>query len=96
MVNQRSQDFAEPACATPPDRHQSGGTAAVLTGGALLTESDLAKRWGCSVKKLQADRLSGAGVAYLKIGRLVRYQYERVLAYEQERVHVSASGGPQS
>lgn len=57
----------------------------------LLSERALAQKWGCSVKKLQADRASGRGPAYVKIGRLVRYPLDKVLAYEQARLHVPTS-----
>ena len=60
----------------------------------FLCERDLAQRWACSIKKLQSDRLHGAGPTYVKIGRLVRYPLNSVLAYEQARLHTApkASG----
>lgn len=60
----------------------------------LLTENALAERWGCSCKKLQADRLKGAGVAHVKIGRLVRYRLSDVIEYEQCNLRCSTSEGP--
>jgi hypothetical protein len=59
----------------------------------LLTEVDLATRWGCSVKKLQADRLKGVGIPYVKLGRLVRYRLSDVLAYEEAHVRNSTTEG---
>jgi hypothetical protein len=48
----------------------------------LLTESQLAQRWQISAKKLQADRCSGRGVPFVRIGRRVRYRLADVEAYE--------------
>ena len=67
------------------------GDTAASPEDMLLTERDLARRWGCSVKKLQADRLSGVGPGYLKLGRLVRYPFQRILAYEQTRLRAASS-----
>jgi len=59
----------------------------------LLTELDLATRWSCSIKKLQADRLKGVGIPYVKIGRLVRYRIEDVLEFEAAQLRQSTSEG---
>ena len=59
----------------------------------ILTERDLAGRHGCSVKKLQADRLKGVGIPYVKLGRLVRYRLCDVLAYEEAHLRSSTSEG---
>lgn len=48
-----------------------------------LTEHQLAERQGRPVKTLQAERLKGGGVPFLKFGRTVRYRLEDVLAWEQ-------------
>lgn len=48
----------------------------------LLKETQLAARWACSVKKLQADRAAGRGVPFLKIGRLIRYRVADIEAFE--------------
>ena len=48
----------------------------------FLTERTLAQRWGVSVKLLQKNRYSGDGVPYVKLGRLVRYKFEDVVAFE--------------
>jgi hypothetical protein len=57
----------------------------------LLTASQLAERWNCSVKKLDADRLRGTGCRYVKIGRLVRYRIGDVEAHEAAQVRLSTS-----
>jgi hypothetical protein len=46
----------------------------------LLTSRQVALRWACSTKKLDADRLKGAGCPHVKIGRLVRYRLADVIA----------------
>ena len=56
---------------------------AIAAGQIFLTEAQLAKRWQISVKKLQADRWNFRGVAYVKIGRSVRYRLADVLAFEE-------------
>lgn len=49
----------------------------------LITEKALATRWNlASAKKLQADRASGTGCPYVKIGRAIRYRLSDVVAYE--------------
>lgn len=55
----------------------------------LMDERALAARWGCSVKKLQADRLRGLGVVHLKIGRLVRYRLSDICEYETAQLRRS-------
>ena len=48
----------------------------------FLTEQTLADRWGVSVKSLQAWRWKSCGVAYVKIGRTVRYHLTDIKLYE--------------
>ena len=57
----------------------------------LLTPSQLALRWSCSIKKLDADRLRGTGCPYVKIGRLVRYRASDVEAHETAQLRHSTS-----
>lgn len=57
----------------------------------LFTEVSLGLRWGCTTKKLQADRLNGRGVPFVKLGRLVRYRLSDILAYEEAAVRHSTS-----
>ena len=49
----------------------------------LLTETQLAERWQASTKLIQKQRADGTGVPFVKIGRLVRYRLEEVVAYEE-------------
>lgn len=56
-----------------------------------LNEKQLADRWGVSVRTLQAARVKGSGVPFVRIGRSVRYRLEDVLAYEQARLRTNTS-----
>lgn len=56
----------------------------------LLTEHELANRHQRSVKTIQNDRVKGGGVPFIKIGRLVRYRLDDILAYE-ERARCSST-----
>jgi hypothetical protein len=56
-----------------------------------LNEKQLAERWGVSVRTLQAARVKGGGVPFVRIGRAVRYRLEDVLAYEQARLRTNTS-----
>lgn len=47
----------------------------------LLTEKEVALLTGISCSSLQKYRLRGIGIPYHKIGRLVRYAIEDVLAF---------------
>lgn len=58
---------------------------------SLLTEEQLAARWALSVKTLQAARLKGTLVDFVKIGRSVRYRLSDVEAYELGQVRHSTS-----
>ena len=57
----------------------------------FLTETELALRQKRSVKTLQADRVAGRGVPFLKIGRSVRYRVADVIAFEQAKLRRSTS-----
>jgi hypothetical protein len=71
---------AGPITGPPPD-----------SGFPRLNEKQLAGRWGVSVRTLQAARVRGSGVPFVRIGRSVRYRLEDVLAYEQGRLRTSTS-----
>lgn len=62
----------------------------------FLTQGVLAKRWLISTKKLEADRLTGKGCPYIKIGSSVRYRLDDVVAFEEANLRRSTSeiGGP--
>jgi hypothetical protein len=56
-----------------------------------LNEKQLAERWAVSVRTLQAARVKGGGVPFVRIGRSVRYRLEDVLAYEHARLRTNTS-----
>lgn len=56
-----------------------------------LNEQQLATRWGISPKKLQADRLKGTGIPFIKLGRAVRYRHADVMAWEERHLHASTT-----
>ncbi len=62
----------------------------------FLGSPKLASRWGCSTKKIEADRLKGEGPPYIKIGRLVRYRLSEIIEYEisRRRQHTSQNETP--
>jgi len=59
-----------------------------------LTETQLAERWQISARTLQAARVKGGGVPFVRIGRAVRYRLEDVLVYEQSRLRTNTSQTP--
>lgn len=57
----------------------------------LLTEHDLARRQNRSVKTIRNQRVLGGGVPFIKIGRLVRYRLQDVVASEDAGLRKSTS-----
>ena len=57
----------------------------------VLSEVDLAVRWGMSPKTLQRWRMEGRGPHYLKLGKRVNYSLNAVIAFENFVQHVSTS-----
>lgn len=57
----------------------------------LLTEHDLARRQNRSVKTIRNQRVLGVGVPFIKIGRLVRYRLQDVVASEYAGLRKSTS-----
>ncbi len=51
----------------------------------LLTEQEVAKELRISVQSLRNNRCQGVGLPYVKIGRLVRYVEDDVIADIQRR-----------
>jgi hypothetical protein len=62
-----------------------------LPDKVVLTEADLASRWGMSPKTLQRWRTEGRGPHYLKLGKRVSYPLKAVIAFENFVRHVSTS-----
>jgi hypothetical protein len=57
----------------------------------FLTETELARRQKRSVKTIQADRVNGSGIPFLKMGRNVRYRMADILSYEAACLRRSTS-----
>ena len=48
---------------------------------ALLSEREVSTVLGCSLRKLQRDRMQGLSIPYLKVGRNVRYRKVTIEKY---------------
>ena len=59
----------------------------------LLSEADLALRWGMSPKTLQRWRMQGRGPHDLKLGKRVNYPLNAVIAFENCVQHVDTGVG---
>jgi hypothetical protein len=57
----------------------------------VLSERELARRWGVSTKTLQRWRTEGRGPRYLKLSKRVSYPLEFVISFERSVVHESTS-----
>ncbi len=57
----------------------------------LITEKQLAVRWGYSPATLRKWRVEGRGPDYVKIGYGVRYSLETIKAEEEKSVRCSTS-----
>jgi predicted DNA-binding transcriptional regulator AlpA len=51
----------------------------------FINENEVASITGLSVQTLRNWRFQGKGIPYIKAGRSVRYQYQDVIAYMEER-----------
>lgn len=52
----------------------------------LLDTKQLAARWGVAVGTLQNARADGTSIPYVKLGRLVRYRLEDIVAEESAQL----------
>ena len=57
----------------------------------VLSETELAQRWGVSPKTLQRWRTEGRGPQYLKLSKRVTYPLDVIAQYEQDALHASTS-----
>lgn len=57
----------------------------------LFSEAQLAVRWSISTKTLRNRRVTGGGVAFIKIGRSVRYRLRDVINFENDNRRLSTS-----
>ena len=73
-----SATLARPVPVAPHERH-------------VLSEIELAQRWGVSPKTLQRWRSEGRGPHYYKLSKRVSYPLETVTEYEHGALHVSTS-----
>jgi len=53
----------------------------------LLSQSELAKRWGISPRTLERWRWQREGLKFVKIGGLVRYRLGDVEDYEAKNIN---------
>ena len=60
-------------------------------GLTLLTERQAAEITGKAVSTLQKERVSGAGIPYVKLGRTVRYRLCDIRAHISKNVRHSTS-----
>lgn len=59
----------------------------------LLTESEVAVWLGQKIKTLQARRVAGGGIPFVKIGHHVRYRRSDVMAFIDGNVRTSTTEG---
>ncbi len=59
----------------------------------VLTQQDLAIRWGCSARTLQRWRTERSGPAFVRLGGNIRYLIADVIAFEHRNRN---SGGQES
>lgn len=57
----------------------------------FLTTRDLAERWQCSTRKVEQQRLSGTGPAYLKVGKQVLYDLSVIEEFEKKNTFRSTT-----
>jgi predicted DNA-binding transcriptional regulator AlpA len=58
-----------------------GGAMLVSGLDPLLSDREIAPLIGRAVSTLQKDRVTGGGIPFVRIGRLVRYRQSDVTAY---------------
>ena len=57
-----------------------------------LTEHEVAELINRKVQTLRNDRFKGQGLPYIKMGRMVRYNYEEVVAFmDSHKIQPEAS-----
>ena len=63
------------------NKHGERVMSSVAVPFQYLDEKKTANMAGCSVQKLQQDRFNRKGLPYVKLGRMVRYNLQDVVAY---------------
>ncbi len=76
--------------------HGASGSDSLHASGApierrVLSETELAHRWGVSPKTLQRWRTEGRGPKYLKLSKRVTYPLDAITEYERCALHTSTS-----
>lgn len=74
---------------SPVKNHRTDNN--LVIGEVLLTEHDLARRQNRSVKTIRNQRVLGNGIPFIKIGHLVRYRLNDVVAMENGHRRLSTS-----
>lgn len=67
--------------------HKTRSLAENSPQGCLLTQGELAKRWGKSEATIERYRALGNSPRFLKIGGKVLFREEDVLEYERNRLY---------
>ena len=57
----------------------------------FLNTLGLADRWMCSTRKIEQQRQTGVGPAYVKVGRQVLYAEQAILEYEAANTFISTA-----
>jgi hypothetical protein len=57
----------------------------------FLNTLDLADRWKCSKRKIEQQRQTGDGPAYIKIGSQVLYSEDVIRSFEADSTFVSTA-----
>jgi predicted DNA-binding transcriptional regulator AlpA len=79
---------------TSSTRRAASASATISTAPherRVLTETELANRWGISPKTLQRWRTEGRGPHYMKLSKRVTYPLDVVTEYERHALHASTS-----
>src|ERR1700693_4638502 len=81
---------------TSANRDPSAASAMAAPAAApherrVLSENELAQRWGVSPKTLQRWRSEGRGPRYLKLSKRVTYPLVEIRTYEYSALHESTS-----
>jgi predicted DNA-binding transcriptional regulator AlpA len=59
----------------------------------VLTQNEVAKLYGLSVRTLERHRTAGTGPKFTRIGRLIRYREQDLADYVESNLHTSTSEG---
>lgn len=76
--NRHAVKVSEASVVAPHERH-------------VLSENELANRWGISPKTLQRWRTEGCGPRYMKLSKRVTYPLDVIIEFERHALHASTS-----